>query len=707
MRVKKQRILVLFLLLLSPVAASGQSTLEGEMGTDVGINNFSNYLQKSARDYSVNRGLSKQYLDLRYGGPLVTEDFADLLVRARIAGTYYHVRSENEGTAETQSEYIDPVLDNAMLSFSLFPLRTYPFHYAFGKVETNTIRYEPGRRADTELVKPDLAVVRRYNTDVLSHSAQWQAALAKDVNFSTEFKHEQSEVRRQYDFDENKDIWMSFTSQTLDPVSPTHRVDVFNRLNDNVILLIDFIVVDSLSAGERITLNVEKGKHEIDVIPTNFNAFHATVDVQAAMQWRIAYTPPKGSSDRDQTTNSAESVLRLGNREGRLRSETRFLHSDIDENVQEMTSVLNSVNNVASYDFNPRLGVQFLTTYGSTDTDISDISSQKNSSFLQQTQGRWQKRDGPSASLLHAYNRMRSVTNGDDLRSRTHLLNGLTSIPTSLPGHWVDLRATGTFLADNRDYVNNQYITGIINKFEVRTGRFKLRPQHELKYARSTVKTRVAETTAQETESRTRLEVERPVLRWLGDLRVKAEWEWRSRDTVAELETKNRYFGELGLVKKFSRKLRLMATASKETEVYSAEAKDGVAAGDLDVKTRPNQDRLMYRMDLQVQPWTAMTFNALGMIIEQNRSQISRITLSLSGRPPGVDLPIRSFLVAESKELEGLPGQSLLQMETQVSYRFRQISFVLAFSVYKEKLIAEDYTYTEVYAKISRAFGIF
>ena len=97
----------------------------------------------------------------------------------------------------------------------------------------------------------------------------------------------------------------------------------------------------------------------------------------------------------------------------------------------------------------------------------------------------------------------------------------------------------------------------------------------------------------------------------------------------------------------------------------------------------------------------------MGMIIEQNQSQISRLTLSLAGRPPGIDLPIRSFLVAESKKLEGLPEQSLLQMEMQISYRFRQISVILAFSLYKEKLIAEDYTYTEVYAKISRAFEIF
>ena len=81
------------------------------------------------------------------------------------------------------------------------------------------------------------------------------------------------------------------------------------------------------------------------------------------------------------------------------------------------------------------------------------------------------------------------------------------------------------------------------------------------------------------------------------------------------------------------------------------------------------------------------------------------MSLSLSGRLPFFGFPVRSYLVAESKGLTGLGNQSLLEGEVQVSHHFRKISVVASYSIYRETLLAEKYSYSEYYIKISRAFN--
>ena len=93
------------------------------------------------------------------------------------------------------------------------------------------------------------------------------------------------------------------------------------------------------------------------------------------------------------------------------------------------------------------------------------------------------------------------------------------------------------------------------------------------------------------------------------------------------------------------------------------------------------------------------------MLIRQESSRISRLSLTLSGRVPFFGFPLRSFLVPESKGLMGLGDQSLLEGEVQLSHHFRKISVVASYSIYREKLLAEQYTYSEFYIKISRAFN--
>ena len=145
-------------------------------------------------------------------------------------------------------------------------------------------------------------------------------------------------------------------------------------------------------------------------------------------------------------------------------------------------------------------------------------------------------------------------------------------------------------------------------------------------------------TSSDETESRLRLESERPRMAVLNsDLRAKAEWEWRRRSTETENEVKNRYFAELGLVMRISERLRVLASASQESELYTTDAKSAGAEGEVRVSVRPDRRRRLYRVDMQAQPTKALTFGANTMLIDQDESPPAPATAGLLFWSPAGD----------------------------------------------------------------------
>jgi hypothetical protein len=347
-----------------------------------------------------------------------------------------------------------------------------------------------------------------------------------------------------------------------------------------------------------------------------------------------------------------------------------------------------------------------LTNYSANSTQTADISSQDTKALLHQTEARWQASPRISTAFSHSYNGLKSVTNDVPLNSRTHIVNGMGTIRTGWFGHTLDLRTTLTNLEDSNDYRNNQLMSGMVNRWFRQYGRLNLRPQYGLKYSQTSQVNTGRATESNEWESRIIVDGERTRVPLVGgDLRLKAEWEWRSKDTDLDHEVKNRVFTELGLIMNFSARMRVAGSVSRETERYKIEAKTDGTEDDRQL-VRPDQERFMYRISVQSQPTSAFNLGVNGMIITQNTARISRLTLTATGRLPFFDFPIRSFLVAESKGLSGRGDQSLLQGEVQLSHRIREISIVFSYSLFSERLFVEDYTYSEFYIKLSRAFNI-
>lgn len=709
---------------------SAQTSLGGEVGTDLGIQGFNNTLDVENRRYDVDRRLSQQFLGLRFSGPLKTRNLAELSLNLRLTGTYNKVLNDADGVSESFDEYIDPRLDQVMASVGLFPLRTYPLRYTFSRMEITANRYEPQRRGDTELPSPGLAVIRRYDTETLSHRLQWQAALPREIAFSADARHEERKINRQYDLDENRDIWIVFTTSVPDP-SPTHEVDVFNSLDDRVILFIDLALVDTLAAGESVALTIEKGVHEIDVVPTRFNRFNTTVDVQSNMQWRIVFTPPQGSTDQDQTADSVEGLIKNGE-SARIGNELRFLFSDQNEDVQGTTSSISNLDNKVEYEVKNGIDLTMQTTYTGTSNVVRNISSQDINSLLHRTEGRLRRTSGASASLAHSFNRIETITASlssdpsapvttppQELNSNTNIFTGRGTLPTGLPGdHVVDARATGTLLSDNKGYRNDQYMGMVSNKFEIRTSGWRLNPRHEARTTYSITDlstesdTRIGQESSAskttETESRLQLDAERVHMGFMdSDLRIRSEWGWRLRDVRAVQEIKNRYFAEVGWLLRVSTRLKVIATISQEQENFSRDVDEKLLGrGDATVTVRNDRTRHLYRMDVQAEPLTGLSLGVNGSLVQQNGTENKRLIVSLSGRVPRVNMPIRSFLISEVKSLEGLDDQKLLQWEMQTNYRFRRITLTVSYALFSETLIAEDYSYSEFYVKLSRAFDL-
>lgn len=688
-----------------------QTAMEGEIGVDLENYRFRNSIQKPSRDYSVNRSLSNHFLNLRLEGPLVTERFATYTARTMFFGTYYVADSES-GESDL---YLKPGVPTYYGSLSLFPGRPYPLRVYGGKARNNAIRYEANNRSDLDLASPELAVVRRYQSDLESRGALWKLALSENINLTSEYKHEDVQIQRVYDFDENMNIWVDTTTFRYIPTKPLDTIDVINLIpNDTVVMFIDLNLIDSLNPGESITFALDSGRHEVDFIPLTYNSYRMQVDVRGEMLWKIVYNAPATPNDMDQQLTSVNGILQVGGT-GRFQSETFYEYSSTNEQVQGLATYLNNVTNNSSYEFSRGVKVRTLTTYNSNDMTtrlryylddvlIDTTSLQLTKSFMHQTSASVGSRRGMQNGFSHSYTKMSSKTNVDDFESTTHLLSTRHTVPVSRLHYTFDLKNSATLMSDNRDYVNDQYGTDLTSSFDFRLGGIQWRPENQVKVSYNEQKN--PDRAARELETRFVLAGDMSEIRKLGQIKFKGEYNWRKRAQGSDSRIKNRYLLDVSLTRKFNKKYRIMMMTSQEKEMYGGTTP--VPGRNLSQRdpAREDQKKSSYKVDVQAEPVQGINVNANVMLMSQQSAKITRYGASISATIPGLNIPVRSFLVGETRDLAGFV-ESQLSMETKLSYRFRQITITLAHSLIQQKLNNEKYKFQEIRAKISRQFTVF
>ncbi|HUU46157.1 MAG TPA: hypothetical protein VM118_10540 [Acidobacteriota bacterium] len=696
-------ILISTLVLCAAAPSAAETRLAGELGLDWENVRFNNSLKDTARDYNVSRSLSSHYLDLRLEGPLVNNHFADYAARARLFGTYYRVSAET-GSDDT---YIKPGIPTYSATVSLFPQRSYPLRLYYSKLRNHTIRYESNNRSRIDLLSPELAVVRRYDSDMKSRGGLWKVSVTDNIDLTTEYKADDAVVDRVYDFGEDKDIWVVFTLIHEEPLRPTHDIEVSNTIeNDTVIVFIDLDSAASVPPGMNAFFALDSGAYEVDIIPLHLNPYHQQVSVRGDMVWKIMPSPPATPNDLDQSTRAATALLRIGG-EDRFTSETYYGYTDTREEVQRMTTFLNLFSNSIAYDLARDLKLRALTTYNQNDMTISDVTSQLSKNLMHQTSLRWGRRRGLTTSLAHSYSRMSTASDVGDLRSTTHMITNQNTYPFDRLDYTIDLKNSITLLSDNKDYVNNQYSTDLTNRLTLIWVGVEWEPRSQIKYSYNTQRNPgEADRPGNEIETRHALSGTIPRLGVLGVMKIKGEHIWRRREIGDVPDSKNRYFLDVSLTRKFGHKYRIMLMASKEKETYGDQPAQGTGIG-LYNPARQDQLKSSYKIDLQLAPWDGFSLGLNAMTISQDGSRISRAGASLSANLPGLNIPIRSFVMTESRELEGLPKQTSMSMETKLSYRFRQITLIVIHGLTRENVLTETYQFQEIQAKLSRHFSVF
>ena len=650
--------------------------------------------------FESDRRMSNQWLDLNATGPLVNGYFASYNARVRLQGT--QIRSMTDGVKET--EYINPAITNYFGSVGLFPNRPFPLMIYTGKTDFHNIRYEAANRNQVEVVDPGLTVLRRYKTINEGTGAQWRYAVTRDLELAFEGKTTHNQLERQYDFDENRNIWVDFS--TLSPgVPPFFNVEVVNTIPDHdVLLFVNHAFVDTVKANATLQIVVDEGIWDVDFVPIGLNSYRVRREVNTDQLWTIFFSDPPGSKDLDQYNDIFSGKLNYG-RSGRFTSDAYFEYNDGRETVQDMVTNLQVFNNLANYHLSPNSTLNSLTNYSKNLTDVGDISHNLSSVFMQQTGHKWRRPGSFGTSLTHSYFYMTSDTGVDYVSSRNNIVNGLINVPTHWKRHEFDLVASANILADSKGFRNNQYTSELRNRLEARQLGMRWRPRHNLKYSKGKQQNPFAN--SNEIESKFRIEGEHPRLGPLGSLRLMWDWTWRRRTNDKGVDSRNKTIGEVGLTKKFGRKYKLKAIAGWEKESFDFVDKEIEGSAHPDKNSREPELRQSFRIDSQLAPWSWFDLGANAMWIKTNEARITKYSISMSLRVPKLKIPIRTFITKEDRELIGVRPQKVFQAETKLSYNIRKIRLVVSHKYTDETLITERYTYSEFLAKVSRDFDIY
>ena len=370
--------LIIVLLFISVNAAYSQTKLSGEIGIDLENYAFSSLQKEADRDFAISRSQSNHFIGLRISGPIKTEKFATYSASAKIYGTYFHADAE-DGKSNI---YLKPGLRAYNTELSLFPQRKYPLLLYMIKSQDHSIRYEANNRSNTDLPHPELTIIRRYQSILTSKGAALQAGISNNINFSTEFQNSSMKVQRDYDFEENRDIFMVFTELLQNPTVDTHTVEIINTItDDSLVLNINYNWWDTIGPGENIFVVVDSGYNEILVLPFKYNPYNIRVHVKGDMRWKIIYRPPPTPNDMDQKLNNLSALLDFGGN-GKFKNTTKFNYSASDESVQKTTDKLNNLVNNAVYQRSKYTSIQMMTTYTHNKNVVDTISTQVNKLFM-------------------------------------------------------------------------------------------------------------------------------------------------------------------------------------------------------------------------------------------------------------------------------------------------------------------------------------
>lgn len=678
--------------------AFAQTQLRGELGADVTVVDFKNQLTNGSDPYSVRRGISDQFLTLGLRGPLVDPTLGSYTIRTRLAGQYYRVGATSGDT----SEYTTPRPTALATSIGLFPGRRYPVRVFYSWSQLSALNYEQENRAVDDVESPELAAVRRYDASSEAYGVDWRFGISPTADVVVEALHQNSTSERQYDFDEQRDIFVEFSTPVPDPTRPEVTIIVQNGVPEGEVdLLVDGVIITTLLPEERYQFLQLSGTHVVEFVPTNFNRFAATINVNGDMLWETFYDRPPGRTDVNRSEDAGRVEWTSG-RDQRFQNRARMNYSDSFESVVGRSSLLLDVENDADFEWTPRTRLRSTTAWTMTQTSMQSSNDQDVKNFRQQTSLGYQAFQGGHAMGEHLYDRTATMTGPIDIVTTQNRLRGEAGKPWGPYQHRVTLRNVTTQIKNTDDYSTLENRAELRNDAAFFLKRFRLKPRNSLLYTVTNRKN--PDSAFKEVELRPILEADRSGLPLLGDFMGVLELGWRRRAEDEKIDFTTRANWSLTLTRQFTRQYRLFASATSNNENYRTELTvDGVEPP----PSRDPQRQRSVRVGVRAEPLSSVSMDLGYSYTSQVDQEQSEFRADLTVRVPWLNFPITSSYSNQKRMLAGRSDQSTTRWETKAAFNLRHIRIQFEHSYVAETLFTEDYALNMFRTEITRNFDIF
>jgi hypothetical protein len=698
--------LVLLLMAAGPVVA--QSVRSGQLGVDLEGYRFSRTFQGEDHSSRINRALSNHFLNLNLSGPVVNDNFARYSIRANIFGTYLRTKT----TTSSESIYLNPDLNGLDGQILLFPTRPYGLQLYRSRSREHSLRYEANNRGLSGVLQPELSVVRRYEGDRTTTGGTLNVTFSPAAALVADVKKNELKTVRNYDFGEDRDIWISIVSDPVNPMNEQDTVTIVNSLADasvRVLILdragllveVDTVVAPRLSES----IVVDSGFHFVQIIPlTLYNQYGFTVDLRAGATWTVRFTEPAAPDDRDQKTNAASLRLTLGGN-GRFENRTSFDYNDSEESIKALQNSGSNLSNSARYVLSRSAGMSLMTSYNQSRSLTVGSAPQQNKSFVNTSGLTYATQGGLSTSFSHSYNWNASIADSRESTNNLHDLSNSVTLASKRLQHAISLRNSVSLLSDNLGYVSNMYAVGVSNSIETRILGARLSPRHGLRY--SITRGENPDVTSKQIVTRFYIDGKIPNTKYLGDVLFKSEYSYRNRIDDVGSSSKNRYRFELNFNRDLGPRLSLRLGTGQEIESSGGSTPETGGIEGIYSAGEATEYRSSYRLGWMAIPYGQTSVNGSYAFVVSRNSKTALFDISLVGEIPYLGVPMESRFGREVRSVEGLPDQVRTVLDASASHWFRRIRMSLDFSYVREQLITATFSFHEIKANVSRYFSIF
>lgn len=674
----------------------------GAAGFDLAAYGFTGSNHDTTFEYSARRSISNHFVDAHLAGNIVNQSFASFFLRGRLLGTF----SQSSAGEATNNFYISPDLNAYYGNITLFPERRFPIRVFRGHQLLRSLEYEQQNRGETESPRPSLNVIRRYRRETTQTGGllKFQFADGGSVTASTD-KLETSSLR-EYDFSEDRDIWVDIIYLPRDPLADRHTLEITNGLPDADARVIVNGVDTTVAPSDYVRIVVDSGFQRVVIVPLQkYNQYDFTIRVEGEQIWKILYREPP--SPRDQNAEETGQRVQFGLGENTRKSLTAYFdRSDRYDPFTNQTTKRDMANNFIDYSLDRANRLRLETSYSLNESYLGDRLGQKTRVISHETSFDHIPNYGLLASVMHEYSRTTTVFTGTQLVTNDNRFRSNLAMPFKTMDWRIELRSSVSLKNDNQNSATNQYDASLINQMTTRFLGFKWQPMNTSTYTvrdrrrtdGTTSRTNIVETVFGLIGSSIRSTE-------IGNVTLKGNLGYRKQTDHIGSDVKTTYGFDALVSRSLVSGLQLDVMTIQLWEDFGGsapwDAAESPSAGNL---SRPTEHKRTYRADLTMDPASDLSLGVNYSLVQERLSRIGQLGLNLVALVPVLNLPVTSNLTNSTRDIADLPTQKTLNLSTELVHQYRQIEFRLEHVYSREALVAQTFSYYEILGSITRRF---